>query len=160
MSWTLSRWVGCFRRAFWGAYPQSSRVVMIKLISSLRFNKSSLLLFSRWPGAFPHVGEQGLFQTSWEKCQPKLLIVNLSFCVFQMSWPLPDELALLPTSWLRRLAHNIFHVHVSWCNLVYIINNLIYLLNAEYLLAACNMFDASLLSMAKWNSAQRGPSSI
>ena len=68
-----------------------------------------------------------------------ILIVNLSFWVFQMSWPFPDELALLPTSWLRRLAHNIFHVHVSWCNLVYTLNNLIYLLNAEYLLSACNV---------------------
>ena len=88
MSWYLSRWVGCCRRAGWGADPQYSRVVMIKLISPLLFNESYLLLFSRWAGAFPHIGELGLFQTSWEKCQPTILIVNLSFCIFQMSWPL------------------------------------------------------------------------
>ena len=47
------------------------------------------ILFSRWAaGAFPHVDELGLFQTSWEKCQHTILIVNLSFCIFQMTWPL------------------------------------------------------------------------
>ena len=30
----------------------------------------------------------GLFQTSWEKCQPTIVFVNLSFCIFQMIWPL------------------------------------------------------------------------
>ena len=37
-----------------------------------------------WPGAFQR-GEQGPFQTSWEKCQSVILIVNLSVSVFQMS---------------------------------------------------------------------------
>ena len=83
----FSRWVGYCRRAGWEADPQYSRVVMIKLISSLLLNWSSLLLFSRWAGAFQHIDELGLFQTSWEKCQPTILIVNLSFCIFQMSWP-------------------------------------------------------------------------
>ena len=52
------------------------------------FNKSSLLLLSRLAGALPHVDELGLFQPSWEKCQPTIVIVNFSFCILKMSWPL------------------------------------------------------------------------
>ena len=57
------------------------------------FHYSSLLLFSRLAGPFPHDDELGLFQTSRVKSKPIILIVNHYF-FFQMGW-------LLPTSWLR-----------------------------------------------------------
>ena len=60
------------------------------------FTHLLILLFSRLAGPFGHVDELGVSQTSREKSQPIILIVNISVCVFQMNMSVTEFSEVLP----------------------------------------------------------------
>ena len=68
------------------------------------------MLYSRRAGVFPD--KLRLFQTSWVKIKPILLTVNLSFYIFQMSWPLSIWVGTVADELGKEPLNKIVHVHV------------------------------------------------